>query len=84
MKKTWTLYEKIMNVYKGECALYHHQSGKHTAACTKKWREYPLQFLCKQKMLCQKRFLENCRNMRITNFICSEYSFINAAKNANH
>lgn len=36
MKKTWTLCEKIMNVYKGECALYHHQSGKHTVACTKK------------------------------------------------
>lgn len=34
-------------------------------------------------MLCQKRFLENCRNMRITDFTCSEYSLINTAKNAN-
>ena len=49
MKKTWTLCEKIMNVYKGECALYHHQSGKHTAACTKKWREYPLHFSVSKK-----------------------------------
>lgn len=71
MKKTWTLCEKIMNVYKGECALYHHQSGKHTVACTKKWRDYPLRLFVQtenalpQMILCKlARYADNQFHMQ--------------------